>query len=152
MNCFLVFWQLARRLHFYFTMNISHPILKAALLLGVTAAAIGWRARPAAQKPQKVRLARIVVDSTRLDSYKTLLKEEVEATMRKEPGVLSLYAVFEKKRPNHLTILEIYADEAAYQAHLKTPQFLKYKNGTQGMVQALELVDNEPLIPELKIK
>jgi 4-carboxymuconolactone decarboxylase len=136
----------------FFAMRTSHPILKAALLLGVAAAAIGWRARPTAQKPQKVRLARIVVDSTRLASYKALLKEEVEATMRKEPGVLSLYAVFEKKRPNHLTILEVYADEAAYQAHLKTPQFLKYKNGTQGMVQALELIDTDPLIPELKIK
>jgi len=133
-------------------MNTSQNILKATLLLGVAAAAIGWSAKPQAQKPQKVRLARIVVDSTRLDSYKALLKEGVEEAMRKEPGVLSLYAVFEKKKPNHLTILEVYADEAAYQAHLKTPHFLKYKNGTQDMVQSLELVDTNPLIPELKIK
>ena len=127
-------------------------MLKAALLVGVATAAISWSAKPQAQKPQKVRLARIVVDSTRLDSYKALLKEGVEAAMHKEPGVLSLYAVFEKKKPNHLTILEVYADEAAYQAHLKTPHFLKYKNGTQDMVQSLELVDTNPLIPELKIK
>jgi 4-carboxymuconolactone decarboxylase len=118
----------------------------------VAAAAIGWSAKLPARKPQKVRLARIVVDSTRLASYKVLLKEGVEEAMRKEPGVLSLYAVFEKKKPNHLTILEVYADEAAYQAHLKTPHFLKYKNGTQDMVQSLELVDTNPLIPELKIK
>lgn len=127
-------------------------MLKAVLLVGVATAAIGWSAKPQAQKPQKVRLARIVVDSTQLDSYKALLKEGVEAAMQKEPGVLSLYAVFEKKKPNHLTILEVYADEAAYQAHLKTPHFLKYKNGTQNMVQSLELVDTNPLIPELKIK
>ena len=133
-------------------MRIFPSVLKATLLLGVAAAAIGWSAKPRAQKPQKVRLARIVVDSTRLDSYKALLKEGVEAAMRKEPGVLSLYAVFEKKKPNHLTILEVYADEAAYQAHLKTPHFLKYKNDTQDMVQSLELVDTNPLIPELKIK
>lgn len=133
-------------------MSTSKNILKAALLLGVAAAAVSWSAKPQAQTPQKVRLARIVVDSTRLDSYKALLKEGVEAAMRKEPGVLSLYAVFEKKKPNHLTILEVYADEAAYQAHLKTPHFLKYKNGTQDMVQSLELVDTNPLIPELKIK
>ena len=93
-----------------------------------------------------------MVDSTRLASYKALLKEGVEAAMRKEPEVLSLYAVFEQKKPNHLTILEVYADEAAYQAHLKTPHFLKYKNGTQDMVQELELVETNPLIPELKIK
>jgi 4-carboxymuconolactone decarboxylase len=133
-------------------MSIFPSMLKAALLVSVAAAAISWSAKPQAQKPQKVRLARIVVDSTRLASYKALLKEGVEAAMRKEPGVLSLYAVFEKKKPNHLTILEVYADEAAYQAHLKTPHFLKYKNGTLGMVQELELVDTNPLIPELKIK
>ena len=133
-------------------MRIFPSVLKATLLLGVAAAAIGWSAKPRAQKPQKVRLARIVVDSTRLDSYKALLKEGVEAAMRKEPGVLSLYAVFEKKKPNHLTILEVYADEAAYQAHLKTPHFLKYKTSTQDMVQSLELVETDPLIPELKIK
>lgn len=133
-------------------MSISHPVLKAALLLGAATVAIGWSAKPAPQKPQKVRLARIVVDSTRLESYKTLLKEGVTAAMSKEPGVLSLYAVFEKKRPNHLTILEVYASEAAYQAHLKTPHFLKYKQGTSDMVQELELIDTDPLIPELKIK
>jgi hypothetical protein len=49
-------------------MRTAYPVLKGALLLGVAAAAIGWNAKPAAQKPQKVRLARIVVDSTRLAS------------------------------------------------------------------------------------
>ena len=133
-------------------MSVSHPILKASLLVGVVLAVASWTAKPAAPKPQKVRLSRIVVDSTRLASYKALLKEEIEASMRKEPGVLTLYAVFERKRPNHLTILEMYADEAAYQAHVKTPHFLKYKQGTLAMVQELELLDTDPLIPELKIK
>ena len=133
-------------------MRFSHSILKAALLLGVATAAISWSFKPPAQKPQKVRLSRIVVDSTRLASYKALLKEEIEASISMEPGVLSLYAVFERKKPNHLTILEMYATEAAYQAHVKTPHFLKYKSGTLGMVQELELIDTDPLIPELKIK
>jgi hypothetical protein len=59
--------------------------------------------------------------------------------------VLSLYTVFEKKRPNHLTILEVYASKAAYQAHLKTTHFLKYKNGTADMAQQLELIDTDPI-------
>lgn len=133
-------------------MNRYRPILKAALLIGVTLAAASWNAKPAPAKPRKVRLSRIVVDSTQLARYKALLKEEIEASMQKEPGVLTLYAVFEKKRPHHLTILEMYADEAAYQAHLKTPHFLKYKQGTLAMVKELELIDTDPLIPELKIK
>ncbi|GAB3857619.1 antibiotic biosynthesis monooxygenase [Hymenobacter terrigena] len=133
-------------------MNASHPLLKAVLLVGAALAVASWNAKPAAIAPQKVRLSRIVVSSTQLGRYKALLKEEIEASMQKEPGVLTLYAVFEKQRPNHLTILEMYATEAAYQAHVKTPHFLKYKQATAAMVQALELLDTDPLIPELKIK
>jgi len=102
--------------------------------------------------PQKVRLSKLVIDSSQLTIYKALLKEEIEASMAKEPGVLTLYAVFEKERPAHLTILEIYATEEAYALHVKTPHFLKYKNGTLKMVKELQLIDTEPLIPGLKIK
>ena len=101
---------------------------------------------------QKVRLARLVIDSAQLDSYRALLREEIEASVRLEPGVLTLYAVAEKNNPTHITILEIYADESAYKAHLLTPHFLKYKSGTKNMVTALELVESDPLIPGMKIK
>ena len=80
------------------------------------------------------------------------LKEEIEVSMRLEPGVLVLYAVAEKERPNHVTILDIYADEAAYKSHIATPHFKKYKEGTLDMVQMLELIDATPLIPGLKMK
>lgn len=54
--------------------------------------------------------------------------------------------------PDKITILEIYADERAYQSHIETPHFLKYKQGTLKMVKELELVDSEALIPALNIK
>lgn len=99
-----------------------------------------------------VRLSKITVDPARLAEYNALLREEIEASMRLEPGVLTLYAVAEKERPDKITILEIYADEAAYRSHIGTPHFQKYKQGTLGMVQSLELIDAAPLIPGLKIK
>lgn len=103
--------------------------------------------------PEKnlVRLSKITVDPARLESYKAYLKEEAEAAMRLEPGVLILYAVSEKEHPNRFTILEIYADEAAYQNHIETPHFRKYKQGTLDMVQELQLIDCDPLIPGLRI-
>ncbi len=106
----------------------------------------------AQQDKQMVRLAKLVIDSVHLDSYNKLLKEEIEASVKLEPGVLTLYAVAEKNRPTHITILEIYADEEAYKSHIETPHFLKYKNGTKNMVKGLELVETIPLIPEMKIK
>ena len=86
------------------------------------------------------------------EKFNAYLKEEIEVSMRLEPGVLVLYAVAEKERPNHVTILEIYADEAAYKSHIATPHFKKYKEGTLDMVQMLELIDATPLIPGLKMK
>lgn len=106
----------------------------------------------AQENNQVVRLAKLVIDSAQLDAYHILLKEGIETAFRVEPGVLTLYAVSEKASPTHITILEIYANQAAYEAHIKTPHFLKYKNGTKDMVKSLELVDTTPLIPDMKIK
>ncbi|GAB3784423.1 antibiotic biosynthesis monooxygenase [Spirosoma horti] len=103
-------------------------------------------------KKQMVRLAKLVIDSPQLEGYKAALKEEIEASVRLEPGVLTLYAVSEKGNPTHMTILEIYADTTAYKAHLKTPHFIKYKTATTKMVKSLELVEATPLVPGMKIK
>jgi quinol monooxygenase YgiN len=113
---------------------------------------LSFQIATAQEKSQMVRLAKLVIDSTQLESYNAFLKEEIEASVRIEPGVITLYAVSEKKKPTHITILEIYANEDAYKAHIKTPHFLKYKNGTNDMVKALELVECNPLIPDMKIK
>ena len=99
-----------------------------------------------------VRLAKLEIDFNQLESYKEFAKEEIETSMRVEKGVLALYAVFEKEHPTRLTILEIYADTAAYQAHIKTAHFLKYKAGTAKMIKSLELIETEPLFPDMKIK
>ena len=107
---------------------------------------------PTQNKNQMVRLAKLVIDSSQLENYNALLKEEIEASVRFEPGVLTLYAVAEKNDPTHITILEIYADTIAYQSHLLTPHFIKYKTGTKDMVKSLELVETVPLVPGMKIK
>lgn len=109
-------------------------------------------ARPVSAENNLVRLSKITVDAAQLDAYNAFLKEEIEASMRLEPGVLTLYATAEKDNPYKMTILEIYADRAAYESHLKTPHFQKYKQDTLSMVKELELVDVKPLIPGLKIK
>jgi len=109
-------------------------------------------AKPVSAEKNLVRLSKITVDPTQIDAYNAFLKEEIEASMRLEPGVLTLYVTAEKDAPHKVTILEIYADRAAYEKHLQTPHFQKYKQGTLEMVKELELVDVKPLIPGLKIK
>ena len=106
----------------------------------------------AQEKSQMVRLAKLHIDSAQLESYKAALKEEIETSVRLEPGVLTLYAVSEKNNPTRITILEIYADTVAYKAHLQTPHFIKYKTGTKDMIRSLELVETVPIVPGMKIK
>lgn len=129
---------------------------EAALILGLSVLAalpLSGCSRAAAQaEGQMVRLAMLEIDPSQLEAYKAALREEVEASIAVEPGVLTLYAVSEKERPTHFTILEIYADRAAYEKHIKTPHFLKYKAGTEKMVLALKLIETVPLVPSMKIK
>ena len=94
-----------------------------------------------AQQNQMVRLAKIEVDPLRLKEYNMALKEQMTTAIKKEPGVLTYYAVADKKIPSHITILEIYADTNAYKLHIETPHFKKYKTMVANMIKALELVD-----------
>lgn len=99
-----------------------------------------------------VRVAKIVVDAAFLDAFRTALKEEVESSVKLEPGVETLYATSAMEEPTHFMILEIYSDQAAYESHITTPHFLKYKAATQHMVRSLELTDCIALVPDMKIK
>ena len=128
--------------------------LRGLLWLGVVGLLTLVASEKAAAQTDKqlVRLARLEIYPAQLESYKAAIKEHIETALRVEPGVLTLYAVAEKANPTHITVLEIYASEAAYQAHLKTPHFLKYKSGTQQMVKSLELVETEPLVPNVPVK
>jgi quinol monooxygenase YgiN len=93
-----------------------------------------------------VRIAELEIDPDQLEAYRALLAEEIEASVEREPGVLMLHAVAEKDRPEQIRILEVYASRQAYEAHLETPHFLKYKTGTTDMVKALRLVDVDPVV------
>lgn len=77
----------------------------------------------AQEKNQMVRLAKVKIDPLKLDEYNTALKEQMTTAVRVEPGVLTYYAVADKKDLSHITILEIYADTVAYKLHIETPHF-----------------------------
>jgi len=95
----------------------------------------------AQQQDQIVRVAKVKVDAGQLAQYNKALKEQMETAIRVEPGVLSYYAVADKKDHTSITIFEIYADMASYKAHIETPHFKKYKTTVEHMVKSLELTD-----------
>ena len=74
-----------------------------------------------------------------------------ETSLRTEPGVLTMYAVSEKENPCMVTILETYASREAYEKHIASAHFRKYKQGTLHMVKSLVLSDQTPLDPANRI-
>jgi len=93
-----------------------------------------------------VRIAELEIDPAQLDAYKLALKEEIETSIRVEPGVLTLYAVSLKEHPEQIRLFETYRDAAAYQSHINSPHFKTYKTRTQPMVKLLRLVETEPIL------
>jgi quinol monooxygenase YgiN len=124
--------------------------VKPLLLLGssVLVCSLFWTGSQASAEPQGriVRIAELEIDPAQIESYRAALKEEIEASIRVEPGVLTLYAVSVKGQPTRIRIFETYADEAAYRAHLETPHFRKYKAATEKMVKSLNLIETEPIV------
>jgi quinol monooxygenase YgiN len=129
---------------------MSREILALLLVTGLLAGATNGAT--AQERKPMVRIARIIVDSARLEQYRAALKVGIETAVRVEPGVLTLFAVYDREHPTHVTVMEVYADSAAYHAHLQTPHFKKYKETTKDMVRSLELTDAIPIGLEMKSK
>ena len=94
-----------------------------------------------------VRISEIEIHASYLDLYKEILKKEAAASVRLEPGVISIFPMYRKDAPTEIRILEIYASREAYQSHIKSPHFEVYKTTTLKMVKSLKLVDMEIIDP-----
>ena len=95
-----------------------------------------------------VRLAEIEVHPQYLTEYLAAAKEIQQESLKSEPGVLCLFPSQLKEDSTQIRILEIYASQEAYQHHIQTAHFQKYKQGTLHMVKSLKLQDLSPLSPE----
>ena len=95
-----------------------------------------------------VRISEIEIYKDSLPAYKAILKEESEASVRLEPGVVSIFPMYQQSDSTQIRILEIYASKEAYQSHIKSPHFQKYKTSTLSMVKSLKLIDMNAIDPE----
>jgi len=120
---------------------------KQFLVLGASMLAASLTGPAAAQEARQpyVRVAEIEIDPSQVEPYNAAVKEQIEAAVRLEPGVLALYSVADKENPSHVFVFEMYADVDAYKSHLETVHFKKYKTTTQNMVKSLKLRDTVPI-------
>ena len=92
-----------------------------------------------------VRIAEIEVYPEHLEAYLVEATEIQQKSLTEEPGVLCLFPNQMKSDSTQFRILEIYASQEAYQHHIQTAHFQKYKQGTLHMVKSLKLQDLTPL-------
>ncbi|MGJ1430454.1 putative quinol monooxygenase [Sphingobacterium spiritivorum] len=117
------------------------------LQVALTAVAFLWMgsAAFAQQKDMIIRISEIEIHPQHLEEYKAILKYEAEASVRLETGVVAIFPMYQKDNPTQVRILEMYEDQKAYQSHLKTEHFQKYKTTTLHMVKSLKLMDMEAI-------
>jgi quercetin dioxygenase-like cupin family protein/uncharacterized protein (DUF1330 family)/quinol monooxygenase YgiN len=92
-----------------------------------------------------VRVAELEIDPAQLEKYLAIVKEEMEESIRVEPGVLALHAAAHKDDPTKITFFEMYADEAAYLSHRDSPHFKRYVESTKAMIRARKLMEMTPV-------
>ena len=119
--------------------------------IAVTALAIhatSFNAAHAEDQTMMVRISEIQIDAKHLQAYKAILREEAATSVKLEPGVLAIFPMYQRENDTEFRILEMYANREAYESHLKTPHFQKYKSSTLNMVKSLKLVDMQALDAE----
>lgn len=119
--------------------------LKATASVMAVAAGLAGMAQAQDAEQTVVRIAELVIDPVQLEAYTAAVKEEMEESIRVEPGVLAIYSVAEKGKPISLRFFEIYANDEAYRAHLESPHFKKYVAVTQPMIQSRKLIETVPV-------
>jgi quinol monooxygenase YgiN len=125
-------------------MRLNAFVLITALAL--CAGCAGHRPRLATEPDTRfLRVAELEIDPAQMDRYTDAVRQEMETSVRTEPGVLAIYAVAEKDHPHKLRFFEIYADEAAYRAHIASPHFRKYVEVTKDMITTRRLLDVTPV-------
>ena len=121
--------------------------LKHLLVMGASVLTLSLSGHVPADEPKVpyTRIAELEIDPAQLEGFTAATKEVGETSVRVEPGCLVLYAVSEKERPERVKVFEIYRDADAYQAHIQTPHFKKFRAATDNMVKSRKLIDTVPI-------
>lgn len=76
-----------------------------------------------------------------VDRFLELLRANAAASVRDEPGChrFDVLTARDGAARDRITLYEIYEDEAAFDAHLRTPHYAAFKAGTADLVETSTL-------------
>ncbi len=76
--------------------------------------------------------------------YDTVGENNIRTSIQDEKGTLAMYSVKQKDDPNMAYMVEIYANDEAYEKHRQTAHFNDYLKQTEKMVVNKQMIDIAP--------
>jgi len=80
------------------------------------------------------------------DRFMAEMLDDARGSVRDEPGCLRFDVIQDEKEPNRIYLYEVYADRAAFDVHMTTPHFLKWKSAVQDWFAAPPVVGAGPSV------
>ncbi|WP_434573930.1 putative quinol monooxygenase [Pseudomonas sp. Z3-8] len=87
-----------------------------------------------------LRIFEFVLDPHDLPPSLEAGRINIEASLRNEPGVLSVYCAVDTDDPTRLYGVEVYRDQAAYQAHVESAHFKTFLRASEGKVISRQII------------
>lgn len=78
-------------------------------------------------------------------------RKNIETSVRDEPGVLSMYCAVDKDDPTKLYVVEVYRNQAAYQAHVESAHFKAFSEAIRGKIVSRRIVEATPALLGAKL-
>lgn len=89
----------------------------------------------------RINLAKITLVDADLADFGKIVKEEMTRSIEEEPGVVAMLAGNMFDIENEWRFFEIYQDDAAYQSHVRTENFIKYVEKTKEMIYQKDILE-----------
>ena len=75
-----------------------------------------------------VIVAPIQIKEGHREAFIEAMLDDAKGSVRDEPDCLRFDVIQDGSDPNRIWLYEIYVDEAAFQAHLQAPHFIKWRD------------------------
>ena len=76
------------------------------------------------------------IKSDKIEAFRRLVTENARDSLKSEPGCQQFDVVVPEGQPDRVFLYERYTNEAAFEAHKKTPHFLQFDRGTADIVES----------------
>ncbi|AYC32122.1 antibiotic biosynthesis monooxygenase [Pseudomonas cavernae] len=81
-----------------------------------------------------------------LEAFMAAIRINATASVRDEPGCLVFDVLQDRSDPDLVWLYEVYVDEAAFEAHMRTPHFLASRPLVEPLILSQEAIEGDMLV------